>query len=286
MRRHNFSLILIAAALGWSEYAIAQNAAPAQDEAITVTGRKLPAKAVHRYVRQITSSVDGQLTRFNQPVCPTVIGFPEQYGGIIAKRIRRVASEAGVRLAKEKCRANLVLIIARDADMLVRQWRAKSPGIFEGVDSSALQVAYRSGPVHVWNTTELLNEDGQRASGGTMTVKSASILTLPTQHAIAGSMIVIDDDVTIGKSLTQIADYAAMRALAGATPPREGLEADTILTLFDSSVSAPLAVTAVDRSYLAGLYSGRANLSSTSAMQRISRRIRRDAEARGEVANN
>ena len=75
--------------------------------------------------------MDGQLTRFNVPVCPSVIGIADDFARTIAQRIRAVAREAGAPVAGEKCRGNLVMIFARDGDALVKYMRAKTPQIFE-----------------------------------------------------------------------------------------------------------------------------------------------------------
>ncbi len=283
MHRGFLKLALVAAAALCATGGRAQEAPQdaGQDETIIVQGKKLPPKVVHRYVRQVTSTIDGQLSRFQDPICPAVAGFPEDYARIVVERIRRVARDVGAPVAGEKCRANLVVIAAADADALVRDFRRKRPAIFNGVNNSDLLRAYRPGPVHMWNSVLLLNEDNQRQTGMILTVKSASIINLPTKQVMLGSTIVIDDDALDGKTLTQIADYAAMRALSNARPPREGLEADTIMTLFDPSVSPPLSFTEVDRSYLKGLYKGDPMARGTTAMGRISRQISLDAKARG-----
>lgn len=254
---------------------------PAHDDGILVQGRReVSPEVARRYVGEISAGVDGQLTRFSLPVCPLVIGFPDEYGRIVARRIRAVASEAGAEVAPEGCRGNLVVMFAKDADALVKDLRAKTPRLFEGVNDVDLKRAFRDGPVRAWNTTEILNEDGQRSHGGTMTVKTASILNLPTQQAITGSMIVLDQQAVLGKTLTQLADYVAMRALAGALPPRKDVPADTILTLFDAPTTTPAQLSSVDRSYLHGLYKTNPLMKGHTAMGRISRQIQKDAKER------
>ena len=251
---------------------------------VTVTGqREIPPQVAQRYVAAISAGVDGQLTRFDVPVCPTVVGIADDYAHIIAKRIRAVAREAGAPVAGEECRGNLMVIFAKDGDALVKDMRAKTPRIFEGVNDVDLKRAFREGPVHAWNATEILNEDGQRPTGPTMTVKSASILYLPTQQAITGSVIVLDHEATLGKTLNQLGDYVAMRALAGALPPRKDVPTDTILTLFDAKDNVPPQLSEVDRSYLRGLYKTNPTMKGRVAKGRISRQIQKDAKERGSV---
>lgn len=250
-----------------------------QDEGIVVTGRReVSPQVAHRYVRQISSSVDGQLIRFRDPVCPGVAGFENQYNAVIVQRIRIVAADAGIKVGRPDCRPNLILVIATDADGLVKGLRKKKSGIFAGVDDTTLHRAFESGPVHVWNSTEILNEDGERQIGGTLYVKSASIIDLPTQRVITGAMVMIDTKAALGKTLTQIADYTAMRALAGARPPKQGVDADTILTLFDPQVTPPAHATPIDTSYLEGLYASRPTARDTNAKSQISSRILKNAK--------
>ena len=260
-----------------------------QDGAIVVTGqRDVPREAAQKYVQQISSSVDGQLIQFREPVCPVVLGYGEQYNAIVQRRIRTIAAEAGVPLAGEKCEANLVLIIANDADALVKSLRKELPRLFDGVDKDALKRAFQEGPVHVWNATQLRSRDGKTVVHvpgkegskfeNALQVQSASIIEQTTLRAIVGAVVVIDGDATMGKTLNQIADYTAMRALAGARPPRQSVEPTTILTLFEPAGTAPREATSFDRSYLSGLYHSRPTARSTTAMGSISAQIVRNAK--------
>lgn len=257
-----------------------------QDQDIVVTGQKrIPAKEAHHYVRQISSTVGDQMARFRDPVCPAVIGLNAQYADTIARRIRQIAQRAGAPVDKEKCRPNLVVIVASDADRLVRDARKHIPWLFAGLETTELRRAMRDGPVHVWNTTQVRNEDGQglkannTGAGGDapmLEVKTASFITLPTEQATVQSMVVLTADALLGKSLTQIADYVAMRALAGARPPVDPTPGDTILTLFDPGATPPPGASSLDVSYLDALYHSRPNQSAIKQKSEISRRLVRD----------
>jgi hypothetical protein len=227
-----------------------------QDQGITVTGERPAAPAIVRgYVRQISPNVNGQLPRFHDPICPEVIGMSDRYAQIIMRRIRTVAAGAGIKVAKEKCHPNLVLMFASSSDDLVKAMRSKVPWIFDGVINADLQRAYESGPVHAWVNTETHNEyDMPTSAGGTMKILAGSRIRMPVQQVILSSVVAIDQDEVPGRTLNQIADYAVMRGLAGARPPKQGIDADTILTLFDANGTPPLEATSMDRSYLAGLY--------------------------------
>jgi hypothetical protein len=198
-----------------------------------------------------------------------------------------VAREAEVPLAKEGCSPNILVFIAEDADALTDGLRRKYPQIFQGLGTTELKRALHDGPVHVWNTTEVRNEDGQSASsaGGmkgsapTLTVKTATFMGLPTQQVTLQSIMVMDADALLGKTLNQIADYIALRTLAGARPPQATLASDTILTLFDAE-TAPPGLTLIDTAFLHGLYDSRATARATMQMGAIASRIQRDSRER------
>lgn len=274
-----------------------------RDPDITVTGRReIKRSEANRFVRQVMTTVDGQFARFADPVCPVVIGVPEAFGDIVAARFRDVARDAGIKVAGTKCAPNIIIVVAADADKLVRGLRKQAPGLFRGMELSEIRKAMRTGPVHVWSTVETRNEDGMGASasaadggvadspGGstlegasTMLVRTASIIELSTQQVTTRSVIVIDDDAALGKSLAQLADYAAMRTLAGARPPRAGAEADTILTLFDPQAVSPPGATLIDRSYLKGLYAARPTGKGLSQASTIARTITQDSRERSGI---
>ncbi|MES2989022.1 MAG: hypothetical protein V4808_14050 [Pseudomonadota bacterium] len=282
--------IFFSIALGLT--ALASNVAHAQntpqmpeDQGITVTGqREVPAAVARSFVSSVASTSEGQLARYHDPICPVVVGLPDQYGAMLAKRIQFVAAEAGGEAGKDKCEPNIIIIVAADADKLVKNLRSQLPGMFFGLSTKDLRRALRDGPVHVWNTIEVQNEDGQVAKtatidggvGGspTMQVKSVSMINSSVQQAVVQSVVVLEDDALIDKSINQIAEYIAMRTLAGARPPENGSGAvDTILTLFDPNAISPPGLTSVDRSYLEGVYSvrptGRSGMQQTAIAKRI-----------------
>ncbi|MES2989023.1 MAG: hypothetical protein V4808_14055 [Pseudomonadota bacterium] len=260
------------------------NAAHAQvvdDRPIVVTGKK-PGSAKReatRQLRQIVTTIDGQLARFADPICPIVVGLsPESNLGVM-RRIRAVAAEAKAKVAAEQCDANIVVIIASDADIFTATLRKRFPKMFAGLRPGELRRAKREGPVHAWNTVEIRNEDGIGAEAGegdespTLAVQSASRITRPTQQVTLQSIVVIDAESSVGKSLVQIADYVAMRTLAGARPPREAGMVDTILSLFDQDgAPPPPELTKLDLSFLIELYDGPGNVTVLQELHRSARR--------------
>ncbi|RYD58924.1 MAG: hypothetical protein EOP60_02495 [Sphingomonadales bacterium] len=251
-----------------------------EDRPIVVTGKKTtPKQDAMRQLRQIVTTVDGQLARFADPICPMVLGLSPESGLAVAGRIREIAAEAGAKLAPDRCNPNIVIIIAADADVFTAALRKRFPRMFAGVRPGELRRSKREGPVHAWNTVEVRNEDGESLAGGegddppTLEIHTASRIVMPTQQVTLQSIVVIDDEAAVGKSLIQIADYAAMRTLAGARPPRLAGLAETILSLFDKDGAVPpQSLTQLDSSFIKELYFGEGTATARQKTNRISRR--------------
>ncbi|MBX9730548.1 MAG: hypothetical protein K2X59_04410 [Sphingomonas sp.] len=229
---------------------------------IVVTAAKPPApEAARRFVRSISIESDGQLARFVGPVCPRVLGLEEVAGRAIETRFRMVAHEAGIEVDAPDCRPNAYVIFNQDGHALIEQLYQERVGWFDGLTSAELaRLRTEEGPVRVWRSTSLRNEDGQLVRGGFLRVMTSSFVNPQTQQAIDGAVIVLDNQATLGKSLRQIADYAVIRLLAKTRPPANAADAATILSLFDAGdAQAPVSMTSVDQQYLRALYQGPAN---------------------------
>lgn len=102
-------------------------------------------------------------------------------------------------------------------------------------------------------------------------VREASLLDT-ARAVITASILLIDQDAAVGKTLNQLADYAARRTLAKVRT--KGATGDTILTLFDApSGQAPRALTAFDSGYLKAPYHGPPTLRASTEVGEIAREI-------------
>jgi hypothetical protein len=261
-----------------------QNQPPAPDDEIVVTGQTFSRAEIGEHVAAISETADGQLARFARPVCPIVHGMDRPYAEVIEARIRAVAQEVApqprVGAADQPCRPNLVLIITPDIELFMAE--AHRAGMIDGVGTPEVRRLLReTGPVRVWNVVQTVNEDFLGTSGGrSMRVMTASIITRPTQQIVSGAVVVVDRAAVMGKTLTQIADYAAMRTLAETRPPQGGQGGvGSILSLFDAAAAAPAQVTAMDLAFLRGLYRAPANRNFNQQRSRITTLIGRELES-------
>lgn len=249
------------------------------DEIVVVGAREVPPRTAKRFVRQISSSVDGQLARFAEPICPIVAGLGPDAARAIEARLRAVAADAGAKVGEPGCRPNIALMVAHDADDFVKALHKRFPGFFGSLSMVKLRKALREGPVHAWSTIEVRDELGNAIGSDDDGVKyverfSASAITAGTRQVTVKSIVVIDDKAVVGKSVVQIADYVAMRTLAGARPPRDGGNVDSIITLFDEgSAFTDPELTALDQGFLQGLYRSRDDVNSIKQSGEIARRI-------------
>lgn len=234
----------------------AQAPKPPQDDSIVVTGQgPKPIKKAQRYLRQVLDADGGQLARFVDPVCPLVIGLPDRFKTAIEDRFRIVAGAASVRLAKDKCEPNLMIVFADDSDALIALMRKRRNPAFANLDDGALRDAFKSGPIHAWRLVVTRDEVGHISTGND-DPDYPPVMEGDTQAVTINSVIVMDRKAVMGKSVRQLGDYVVMRTLVGAKPPAKGSIASTsILSLFDPNVAPPPSeISDMDIGLLAGLY--------------------------------
>lgn len=269
-----FSAFLIAAAT------IAPAQPRAAEPAIVVTGEApLSPAATARAIDAITVSKNLRLARYHDAVCPLVIGVRADAARVIEDGIRAVAKQAGAPVAAGRCDGNLVVVITRDANAMFRDIRATRPQWLNGLSATEVNaLARENGPVRAWWSTTLRNEDGvaqgsvDRGSPQSLQVRSASILAAPTREQIDGSVIIIEQSAAAGKTLVQLADYAAMRGLARARPPADA-DVPTVLNLFSDKARAPAAMTRFDIGYLKALYASKGRETAIVERARIERAL-------------
>lgn len=241
-----------------------------------------PAEA-RQYVAQITDTSQGQVARFQTPVCPVVVGLPDETNRKIAARIRDTARSLGAHLAPEQCNANLVVLVTDDASQSLAELRRTWNNSFDGLTPSEVDaLSAETSPVRNWSVVSLRNEDGEpvyreddRHQPRSVRVKSASILGSATRLDIDGSFILIERSAVGGKTVAQIADYSAMRGLARLRLPKTDSPA-SILTLFDQAkINPPSGLTWSDRAYLQALYRFSGRESVGEARSRLSRGLTR-----------
>ncbi len=265
-------------------------APPASSSTVVVTGRRLPpAKVVEHLTRAVTQSVDVSeaLARFPDAVCPSSEGMPLDYDARIVARIRADATVAGIAVDKPGCRPNVIVLVVPSGQAVVRELRRTQSYIFGDLEPHRIAaIAADAGPVHAWTVTRRRSRDADTERVGTMMqdvpeiqVRDASIILAATRLDMTASVLLVDVGAVIGKTVNQIADYAAMRTLAPTRPAGTGHHSanpdDTILGLFAPGDPAgrPRGLTGFDTGYLKALYHGPATERGMAKMGQMARTI-------------
>lgn len=302
---HNVRRILI----GFMAFAAGMPVAAQQvpDSDIIVTGQKQSKeRAITEQARNVSivgSPLDNPLARFEQRICPGVMGLKEEAASYIVDRIRYNSEQLGLRLAADdgKCEPNFIVAVVDDAQTQLTELARRQGYMLAGLSTDQRgELLDSSRAARVWVNTVTRTNTGmpvpsQRDAASTpertisfdasgspvrMTLPpiaagwaSHSRIYFPTREDIVSVLVIFDGAEVRGKSLLQLADYATMRGLALTRETRGELAAATILSLFDSVAHEPERLTSFDLAYLTSLYDGIANMPATSKLAGVSRRL-------------
>lgn len=304
--RTAFVLLSIAAMLGTTlPGARPANAGPVDpsapsgaedEEEIIVTGLRDQHDAIATYVDSVTVESNDQIAKFAAPVCPISLGLPPGHDEVIESRIRQIADHLRIGSAGSGCRPNIVVIVTEEGGDFVRQLRRQRPELFATLELHDLRRIMRLvGPVRTWQLVEPRGADGRpmeriafiESGGGPprpvvngfqLTGVMPSITQRSTRQDLVSSFVVFDVDALEGLTLLQIADYAAIRALARTAAPR--LPAGrSILTLFADRDSGADALTSWDAAYLRALYRTTNTLTANQQRANVARAMRREIQS-------
>lgn len=256
---------------------------------IVVTGNRTAEKErVRELSRTITPIVarDDAMPRFSDPICFIAAGLAREHLLELSNRLAIDTNEAGIQLAGDGCHPNVAILFVDDGAEQIAEFRKSFPRLFGDLTPADIRkVIAQPGPVHAWWVAQTVNSEGLRANaigatGGaanapTLRVSTSSILVLPSRRDVRFAVIIIERKALVGLSLVQIADYVAMRTLAGARPA----DGETILSLFKPGATPPAQMSGFDRSYLKSVYEGQGNQRAGTKLDQIARSIsRRDRD--------
>ncbi len=242
-------------------------------------------KVIGNQVRAATGPVSQNvpIARFQDPVCVAVGGLSSKVSSEIAQRMLDDADLAGITLAGDRCRPNTMVLFVDDAHAEVAKMSKSNHRALLGVGFNARRALLKSeGPAFAWRLTEVRTRDGETSQPGdgppTFRVAVASRVVQPVRQDVVTAVLIVERKAVVGKTSRQLADYAALRLFAGARElPGGGL--DTMLTLFGGEAAPPAQLTAFDRGYLRGLYTGGANAFAYTQRGRMAGAIARENEA-------
>lgn len=290
-----FGGISMAAAALVSAPAMAQEAGDAAaeeqssetDSRIVVRGRPtdVTRAQAHRQARDIAvigDIYDEPLARFEQPVCPGIMGMQREMAELMVTRIRDNARYLDLEVQPDGCRANLIVVFTQDGRAELEEIMDRSPELFVETNAYDRRRLLEPGPTRVWTQTDYRTRDGMpvygdrrnRASvptvGGWM---AHSRIYTTLRNDITSVMVFIDRDATDGLSVGQLADYATMRGLVQTKPSKDPYM-DSILEIFNPDGASPSRLTDFDRAYLRAVYDWIPNLPAAAKLGGINRELR------------
>ena len=263
--------------------AVAQPApTPAEPEIVV---RAQTEAEVARFIAALTETVPGhQIARWNDHICPKVLGLDQAHSAFVAGRIAAVARDFRIPVAPGRCRGNIVVVVTVDPDGFVEAIIRNHPRLFRGPNGNfasprELAELRAARPVRWIAASRTGNAEGRPLLDGHYLVSSASRITGASREDARFSFIIVDARQLTELSWGQLADYLAMVALA-----RPAMEAEfdtaTILSVFrlrDQGARGPSRLTRRDRAFLTALY--RSDPSVSANRQRGSIRERMEGAA-------
>jgi hypothetical protein len=226
------------------------------------------------------------LARFEDPVCPGVVGLKYETAAEMVGRIRARAAEFGRRLAPDgDCTANLVVAFVDDGQAFARRMQRDNGWLFAELSLSDRATALgEPGPARAILRVRARSRDGLPIARRENMIDipqteiwmAQSKIYTATRNDILYALILIDRDAVAGMTVGQLADYAAYRSLTRTLPQTPETRADSILALFEGGGEAPAGLTEFDKAYLTGLYDGLPNLPAPASLARIEAATGRD----------
>lgn len=256
--------------------------APVSLEDVEVTGRSLDSM-IRNFVNEVAAPNRGRgLARWDDDICVGVANLKNEPAQYIVDRVSTVAEEVGLRPGQPGCTPNIMIVASDDASALAREMVGERQRAFRmggsGMDrgGAALRTFQSSdAPVRWWQVSmptdsetglratripgECRNDCTDPADMAPMTnVFAASRLSTQIVDNIFRTVIILDVDQVADVSLTQLADYVAMVALAQIDPTADTSGYFSILNVFEEPDDAQF-LTGWDRAYLHGLYDAERN---------------------------
>jgi hypothetical protein len=276
--------MLLSVAAAQAATASVQTSVAADGPAIVVQGIRDPRHSASTYVdKMLPSTFDAQFGRFEEPLCAGTVGLPEKLHAEVLSRIALVAGTAGIPLAEQGCKPNLLIVVVDDKKALIEGMRQKKQAFLYGVgDDRVKKLETMPGPVAAWQISDVIGADGmplQIDGNGyprLFTTLPPSRIRSATRKRLIGSIIVVEQRGLVDVSTRQLADFALLRAMAPIPPRQLAAPTASVLSLFDSGLKpadAPQSVTWWDLAFLKALFATRSDLATNLQRHEIRDRM-------------
>lgn len=262
---------------------------------IVVTGERTPEEVVRDFVRGIAEEASGdQLARWEDPICPQVIGFLDEQNAYVEETITAVAVAVGAEAGAEGCYANLFVVVADNPGEVIQAMRLRQPALFRSINPPERRRLVESDSVaRMWSMLVTRGSDGRPTqrqefgSGGLGPAAGLGVpdteylfgvqpsrITLSTRVDLAANFILLDGNRIEGIDLNQLSGFVAMLALAQIDIDDPVRPERSILNLFHRSEDRPADLSDWDIAYLCALYASDNRPSATAQRGQMMRIMR------------
>jgi hypothetical protein len=295
--------VALAAALASTLLPTQASADPADDETILVEGQR---QSVTRMVSDTINDAGVEaLARFEDKICPGVVGLGLSQASKLADLIRANIAALGGKLQDPGCTPNATVILTENPVEFVKQFATTQPAFFTMTPRELEQFTTQPRPVASWHVTESRGRDGQELDGAkqasdrnkrimsmsaatsvpmnaqVVRQSAATRLYTNTREDMAFGFVVIESDKLAGKTIRQLADLATLHLLLDVRQNAGARNRGSILSLFEDrpeGAAAPTGLSPVDRAMVQALYApGENNRTASQQFAQIATAIRRSA---------
>ena len=232
----------------------------------------------------------GAIPRFVDAVCPAAWGLAPEQNEAVAARLRQVAVAVGLKAAAEGCAPNAFVVAAGDKRAFVEALARRRPKAF-GVlgPREVVRLARAPGPAVAWQLAGAGHLEGDAYkryddvfAGRVSEASEVEARARANPRGFDASVLVVEMKALEGLTVTQLADYAAMRLFAKLDPARLGAGAPpTILMALDAPAGSevPVTMTRWDAGFLKGLYASGFERSTAAQRAAIGRSVAKGVAA-------
>lgn len=239
---------------------------------IIIDGRRLEEVATEFVDEVADPPGHTHISRWNSAMCISMVNMRAPYGQLFVDRVASHATELDVDIGAPGCTPNVVIVATQNGRATAEHLVEEAGLSFRPTDgptnpSRAALRTFRTSdaPVRWWNVGMPVSRDSGepafRPRGGpapTVNVYAGSRLTSSIRYDMQAVIVVVDLSRTGGLSMSALADYVSMVALAQINPETDVRGVDTILNAFENPATTQ-GLSDWDQSYLEALYSGEAN---------------------------
>lgn len=265
---------------------------PVEGEEVVVTGVRDRDQAIKDFVGALTpNGFNEPIKRFEtMAICPGAVGVPAAQKEAIAARLRKVAKAAGITVAAPGCVPNVLAVVTPDKRAFVRAL-VKTNNYMFGTRSSAeiAKLIDTPGPSTAWQVGgPPVTADGtevsyyaQEGAFVNRTTRGATRAQPAVRPQFGAAIVVVEEKALDGLTVTQLADFVAMRALANTDPARlANSKTPTILKVLDAPMGTevPLTLSEWDLSFLRALYAAPPAPTASSQRSGIARQLDKELD--------